>query len=53
MQTPRVFEDGITKWLRLMLRWKPKDRGGVTVSEGEREWFVRLQEILVSKVGVA
>ena len=49
---PRVFEDGITKWLRIMLRWQPQQRGGAEVSEGEREWYVRLQEILVTKVTV-
>jgi len=35
-----------------MLRWKPQERGGSEVSEGEREWYVRLQEILVTKVTV-
>ena len=46
----RVFEQGITDWLRLMLRWKPHERGGQEVSPGQREWFDRLQEILSTKV---
>ena len=45
-----MFEQGITDWLRLMLRWKPHERGGQEVSPGEREWFNRLQEILSTKV---
>jgi len=50
MYACRVFEQGITKWLRLMLRWKPQERGGREISPGEREWFKRLEEILCTKV---
>ena len=46
----RVFDQGITQWLQLMLRWKPQERGGQEISPGEREWFNRLQEILNTKV---